>query len=200
VGPRSPVPLLSLTCGEGGLSKKLYLLLSHAPLLDCTYCLSSSDFKSWAFLLTLPLYALHLLAFGLLTASASALGALDALAARLAALLRRREAGAVPPHREQTYALDRSAWRKSGAWIIAGIAGAEYCLLFGAADSLEQSVPKWALHVRCPPLSPSLSLLPLFHTDARLVCTSGHAPCPCCVPASSPRSSWWCTSTPRTCL
>ena len=134
--------------------------------MDCTYCLSSSDFKSWALLLTLPLYALHLLAFGLLTASASALGALDALAARLAALLRRREAGAVPPHREQTYALDRSAWRKSGAWIIAGIAGAEYCLLFGAADSLEQSVPKWALHVRCPPppaLPLSLSLAPLLH-------------------------------------
>lgn len=139
------------------LAQRLYLLLAHPALLNCTYCHSASDYKLWHYFASvLPVYALHMLAFGILTAGSSALGALDALAARA------RGGTAPAAEHEREYALDRSAWRKSGAWCIVGCAALEYCVLFGGDRELASSVPAWVTHVsRSPQRSPLRATHPL---------------------------------------
>lgn len=94
--------------------QQTYLLLGPSPLLECTYCSHPSDHQLYALPPILVLYAVHALALGLLTASATTLHSLDSLRGGSSSL----------------YPASSSHWRSTISFLLPILAGLEISVIF----------------------------------------------------------------------
>ena len=111
--------------------RRMYLLLGPAPLLDCTFCKTATDYFWYAVPFLLGAYAWRILAIGLLTTHPD-----DsvAVAIRQAGSLFRVPSSSYPqthgPPTGRRHEADRSGWRTPSLAVLLGLLVAELLVMF----------------------------------------------------------------------
>ncbi|PWN44048.1 hypothetical protein IE81DRAFT_345991 [Ceraceosorus guamensis] len=117
-------------------SRRLYLRIGAAPLMECRYCTSAREYTGYAMIQTLFFHISRLLVLGLVTCSSTTLQSLDAVLLRLAGSeLVLKEVGK-----------DRSMWRKVGIWTIASAVAFESAVMNDYVGEIQKN-QGWLNHI-----------------------------------------------------